>query len=193
MSNVGYHGNLVNPSDFLRPVYQLQLTRVQQSIMDDLSWGIKLQILKDITNPDRRVGMQLLVDGRRQGEVIHRRPSFQDNEIKLKLFRMMHESISDSEAKIKRAEIIRKSYENNTSFEVGFIVADTTDKYSSMVDISAMLQRLFTEWKPIEHINAYEHIANKGIEINHLIELVKTVMKRNNTVMYYRRFLNLSL
>ncbi|KPJ09362.1 hypothetical protein RR48_01714 [Papilio machaon] len=162
--------------------------------MNDLSFGLKMTVLKDLpTNMNkRRVGLEFMRNKMEDALGRSAPTSFAENEIKLKLFRMMHESISDSESKIKRAEMIRKTYENNTSFEIGFIVADTTDKYTTMVDVGGMLDRLFDEWRPIEHINAYEHIANKGIEISQLIELVKTVVKKNRTSSY-RRFLNISL
>lgn len=163
--------------------------------MNDLSFGLKMTVLKDLPTDahKRRVGLEYLRSKMEDGLGRSAPASYAENEIKLKLFRMMHESISDSESKIKRADMIRKTYENNTSFEIGFIVADTTDKYTTMVDIGGMLGRLFDDWRPIEHINAYEHIANKGIEINQLIELVKTVIKKNRTAIGYRRFLNLNL
>ncbi|CAH2064614.1 unnamed protein product, partial [Iphiclides podalirius] len=173
---------------------QLDLSPAQQRIVDDLSWATRSRVLTEKADT-RRVGIQPLVDGRRQGErPLGPTPPFADDEIKLKLFRMMYESISDSDSKIKRADTIRRSYENSTSFEVGFIVADATDKFDTMVDISSMLERLFADWRPIEHINAYEHIANKGIEISQLIELAKSVAKRNATLTGYRRALvNISL
>ncbi|CAG5001200.1 unnamed protein product [Parnassius apollo] len=166
--------------------------------MNELSWGVKLQILKDYSPEatNRRVGMEALVDGRQHGYRKNHDPvrDYEENAIKLKLFRMMHESISDSEAKIKKLKPIKRNYENSTSFEIGYIVGVASEKYGEILDLSATLDRLYHEWRPLDHINAYEHVANKGIEINQLIDLAKSITKSvNETAAYRRRLLNLSL
>ncbi|CAG5001193.1 unnamed protein product [Parnassius apollo] len=166
--------------------------------MNELSWGVKLQILKDYSPEatNRRVGMEALVDGRQHGYRKNHDPvrEYEEYAIKLKVFRMMHESISDSEAKIKRAQLIKKNYENSTSFEIGYIVGDATEKYGEMLDMSATLERVYHEWRPLDHINVYEHVANRGIEINQLIDLAKSITESmNETAEYRRRLLNLSL
>ncbi|CAG9790601.1 unnamed protein product [Diatraea saccharalis] len=108
---------------------------------------------------------------RRQGEAT---PT-EETDMKLKLFRLMYESVRDSDLKVKRAELINSYYVNSTSFEVGYLMGDITDKYNIMTDIAMTLKRLYEDWKPIEHINAYEQIANQAIELNHLIEIIRSV------------------
>ena len=104
-----------------------------------------------------------------------------DNSMRLKLFRLMYETIKDSDMKCKRAELIRSHYENSSAFEIGYLMGDVMDKYNIMSDISMTLNRLFHEWKPIEHINAYEQISNQAIEINHLIDMMKGISRKNET------------
>jgi hypothetical protein len=102
----------------------------------------------------------------------------EDTDMKLKLFRLMYETVRDSDLKVKRAELINTYYGNSTSFEIGYLMGDVTDKFNVMSDISMTLKRLYDEWKPIEHINAYEQIANQAIEISHLIEIARSVHNR---------------
>ncbi|XP_073966368.1 uncharacterized protein isoform X2 [Choristoneura fumiferana] len=107
-------------------------------------------------------------------------PRDDETSMKLKLFRLMYETVRDSDLKVKRAELIKTQYVNSSDFELGYLIGDITDKYNIMSDIALTLQRLYSEWRPIEHINAYEQIANQAIEISHLVDLVKTVGKRDN-------------
>ncbi|KAJ8706501.1 hypothetical protein PYW07_012579 [Mythimna separata] len=128
--------------------------------------------------PQRRIpSIEALVAERRQ-ETPKDANNDDDNSMRLKLFRLMYETIRDSDLKCKRAELIRANYENSSTFEVGYLMGDVMDKYNIMSDISMTLNRLFHEWKPIEHINAYEQISNQAIEINHLIEMMKGISKK---------------
>lgn len=133
-------------------------------------------------NPHQRRRMppiEALVAERRQEPT--KDPNEDDNSMRLKLFRLMYETIRDSDMKCKRAELIRSNYENSSTFEVGYLMGDVMDKYNIMSDISMTLNRLFHEWKPIEHINAYEQISNQAIEINHLVEMMKAITKKKDT------------
>lgn len=144
--------------------------------------------------PARRVGIESLVQRldegsakRRQIEdpiypphaVVPDEVSADENNMRLKLFRLMYETVRDSDLKVKRAELIQEHYSNKTSFQIGYLMGDVTDKFSIMTDISTTLERFYGEWKPIEHINAYEQIANQAIEISHLIDLMRTAHKRD--------------
>ncbi|XP_050557009.1 uncharacterized protein LOC118281255 isoform X5 [Spodoptera frugiperda] len=165
------------------------------SIFNELSWPVKLMLMKDKIRPGsfpnvrqstepmpkRRIPeIQYLVASRREEED-QRDPNEDDNNMRLKLFRLMYETIRDSDLKCKRADLIRTHYKNSSVFEVGYLMGDVMDKYNIMSDISMTLNRLFHEWKPIEHINAYEQISNQAIEINHLIDTMRTISKRNET------------
>ncbi|KAL4708896.1 hypothetical protein ACJJTC_001695 [Scirpophaga incertulas] len=102
-----------------------------------------------------------------------------DRDMKMKLFRLMYESVADSDLRTKRAELINIAYQNSTSFEIGYLMGDITDKFDMITQVSATLKRFHDEWKPIEHINAYEQIANQAIELNQLIELVRSIDKKH--------------
>lgn len=104
-----------------------------------------------------------------------------ENDMRLKLFRLMYETVRDSDLKVKRAELIKDYYTNSSSFEVGYLIGDITDKNNIIQDIAMTLNKFHREWKPIEHINAYEQIANQGIEITHLTDLIRLVVKREPT------------
>ncbi|KAJ0184308.1 hypothetical protein K1T71_000731 [Dendrolimus kikuchii] len=136
----------------------------------------------------RRVGVELLtLDQRRQGpphdqppvEITPSPADTDDNNMRMKLFRLMYETVRDSDLKFKRAELIKTHYSNSSTFDVGYIMGEVTDKFNIISDISATLKRLYHEWTPIEHINAYEQIANQAIEISHLIDIARLVSKRN--------------
>ncbi|CAK1553253.1 unnamed protein product [Leptosia nina] len=99
----------------------------------------------------------------------------------MKLFRLMYETVRDSDLKVRRAELIRRHYTNSTSFDLGFMIGDITDKFNIMTDISLTVKRLYDDWRPMEHINAYEQIANKAIEITNLIDMIR-LMERKNKV-----------
>ncbi|KAF9405209.1 hypothetical protein HW555_013958, partial [Spodoptera exigua] len=163
------------------------------SIFHELSWPVKMMLIKDNqksarsdhhsseTMPKRRMPeIQYLVAERRQDEEA-RDQNDDDNSMRLKLFRLMYETIRDSDLKCKRADLIRAHYKNSSVFEVGYLMGDVMDKYNIMSDISMTLNRLFHEWKPIEHINAYEQISNQAIEINHLIDTMRAISKRNES------------
>lgn len=124
----------------------------------------------------RSVGIELL---RKTNEDATPNEPNDDNDMRLKLFRLMYETVRDSDLKVKRAELIKDHYTNSSTFEIGYLVGDITDKANIITDISMTLKRFYTEWKPIEHINAYEQIANQAIEITHLIDLVRVVNKRD--------------
>ncbi|XP_059054974.1 uncharacterized protein LOC131849015 [Achroia grisella] len=106
-----------------------------------------------------------------------------DTDMKKKLFSLMHESIRDSDLKIKRAQLLKHNYENSSVFQIGYLMGDITDKYNIMTDVSMTMKENFNEWKPMEHINAYEQIANQAIEVSHLIDLIKTIHKQNGTAL----------
>ncbi|XP_022833442.1 uncharacterized protein LOC111361297 [Spodoptera litura] len=165
------------------------------SIFHELSWPVKMMVIKDKLRsqssqnnrlspepmPKRRIPeIQYLVSGRRD-DAEPRDPNEDDNSMRLKLFRLMYETIRDSDLKCKRADLIRTHYKNSSVFEVGYLMGDVMDKFNIMSDISMTLNRLFHEWKPIEHINAYEQISNQAIEINHLIDTMRTISRRNET------------
>ncbi|XP_052746002.1 uncharacterized protein LOC112054379 [Bicyclus anynana] len=105
-------------------------------------------------------------------------PNSEDTSMKIKLFRLMFETIKDSDLKVRRAELVKAQYGNYSTFEIGFLIGDITDKLNVVTDISLTLKKMYAEWKPMEHINAYEQIANKAIEISHLIDVVKIVHKK---------------
>lgn len=173
------------------------------SIFNELSWSVKLLLLKDLLNrgeykdkqpvpvptvvvePDedkeeRRVpGIEYLVARRQEEDTGVRDVNEDDNNMRLKLFRLMYETVRDSDLKCKRAELIRTHYANSSVFEIGYLMGDVMDKFNIMSDISMTLKRLFHEWKPIEHINAYEQISNQAIEINHLIDIMKGISKHS--------------
>ncbi|XP_050360358.1 uncharacterized protein LOC126780132, partial [Nymphalis io] len=157
----------------------------ENDILKELSWGTKIKILNDKTIPpiNRRVGISML----RSPDVTEMADTTksdgknpEDSSMKIKLFRLMYETIRDSDTKVKRAELIKAHYANYSSFEFGFIMGDLMDKFNVMTDISLTMKRLYKEWKPMEHINAYEQIANKAIEINNLIDIIKVINKKNN-------------
>ncbi|XP_039762542.1 uncharacterized protein LOC120635597 isoform X2 [Pararge aegeria] len=102
----------------------------------------------------------------------------EDNSMKIKLFRLMYETVRDSDLKVRRAELVKTQYTNSSVFEIGFLMGDVTDKMNVMHDISMTLAKLHEEWRPIEHINAYEQIANKAIEISHLLDVVRVIYKK---------------
>ncbi|RVE54905.1 hypothetical protein evm_000272 [Chilo suppressalis] len=164
---------------------ELNMSSTQKNIFDEVSWVLKLMLLKEnsLDEDPRLVGVEAQVlpeassdqPSRRQAELA---PT-EDTDMKLKLFRLMYESVRDSDLKVKRAELINTYYVNSTSFEVGYLMGDITDKYNIMTDIAMTLKRLYEEWKPIEHINAYEQIANQAIELNHLMEIVRSVHNKH--------------
>uniref|UniRef100_A0A2A4J8W5 Uncharacterized protein n=1 Tax=Heliothis virescens TaxID=7102 RepID=A0A2A4J8W5_HELVI len=135
--------------------------------------------LPDVEARRRVPGIELLVAERRQ--IATTTDTADDNNMRLKLFRLMYETIRDSDLKCKRAELIRTHYVNSSVFEIGYLMGDVMDKFNIMSDISMTLNRLFHEWKPIEHINAYEQISNQAIEINHLVDLMRGISKKNDT------------
>lgn len=140
----------------------------------------------------RRVGVQSFVmnsDGVKSvnrksdtlvGPPLQEKISADENSMRLKLFRLMYETVRDSDLKVKRAELIQAHYSNTTSFQIGYLMGDVTDKFTIMTDISTTLDRFYGDWMPIEHINAYEQIANQAIEISHLIDLMRMANKRDN-------------
>ncbi|XP_048002972.1 uncharacterized protein LOC125239438 [Leguminivora glycinivorella] len=95
--------------------------------------------------------------------------------MKMKLFRLMYESVKDSDLKIKRAELVKSGFENSTGFDLGYVFGDASDKLNVMVDISKTLKSMYDVWRPVEHINAYEQIANLAIEVSHLVDMVRTI------------------
>ncbi|XP_045489244.1 uncharacterized protein LOC123690181 [Pieris rapae] len=152
------------------PSSGLNIARPQKRIMNDLSWGTKLKLLKDYR--ERRVGVYYLREGVTEAE----------DSMKLKLFRLMYETVRDSDLKVRRAELIRRHYTNSTSFDMGFIIGDITDKFNIISDIALTMKRLYKEWKPMEHISAYEQIANKAIEITNLIDMVRLIERKNTKI-----------
>ncbi|XP_046976272.1 uncharacterized protein LOC124542344 [Vanessa cardui] len=154
----------------------------EDDILKDLSWGTKIKILKDKAIPSRRVGISMLrsPDEEQTAAPNNAKADSEDGNMKIKLFRLMYETIRDSDTKVKRAELIKAHYANYTSFEFGFIMGDLMDKFNIVTDISMTMKRLYKDWKPMEHINAYEQIANKAIEINHLIDIIKVINKKSN-------------
>ncbi|XP_026748098.1 uncharacterized protein LOC113509039, partial [Trichoplusia ni] len=187
---------LTNPFSVSATFENPELQKIyNQSIFHDLSWNIKLLLFKEVFNaegnpstgdlgpeavPQRRVpSIESLVQRRQDDDT--RDPGEDDNNMRLKLFRLMYETVRDSDLKCKRAELIRTHYENSTTFEIGYLMGDVMDKFNIMSDITMTLKRLFREWKPIEHINAYEQIANQAIEINHLIDIMRGMNKKNET------------
>ncbi|KAL0809001.1 hypothetical protein ABMA28_012651 [Loxostege sticticalis] len=127
--------------------------------------------------PQRRGGHR----GKRQAEDHAEEHGADDNDMKMKLFRLMYETVRDSDLKVKRAELINSYYTNSSGFEIGYLLGDVTDKFNIMSDISSTLKRLYDSWKPIEHINAYEQIANQAIEISHLIEIIRSANKKGQS------------
>ncbi|XP_047522971.1 uncharacterized protein LOC125061541 [Pieris napi] len=152
------------------PSNGLNIAKPEKQIMNDLSWGTKSKLLKDYR--ERRVGVSYLREGVTEAE----------DSMKLKLFRLMYETVRDSDLKVRRAELIRRHYTNSTSFDMGFIIGDITDKFSIISDIALTMKRLYKEWKPMEHISAYEQIANKAIEITNLIDMVRLIERKNTKV-----------
>ncbi|CAH2083683.1 unnamed protein product [Euphydryas editha] len=152
----------------------------ETNIINELSWNTKIKILKgESSQPyNRRVGISML----RMPETPEVKKTMdtktEDDSMKMKLFRLMYETVRDSDTKVKRAELIKAHYTNYTTFEFGFIVGDLLDKFNVMSDIALTMKRLYKQWKPMEHINAYEQIANKAIEINHLIDIIKVINKK---------------
>lgn len=162
----------------------MELSLHEANIINELSWNARSKLFNNIHS--RRVGIESL----RMGEETTETPSPglsapvltpEDSNMKIKLFRLMYETVRDSDLKVRRAELIRSHYTNSSVFEIGFILGDITDKYNVITDISKTLERLYKEWKPMEHINAYEQIANKGIEIGHLVEMVRIINKKNSS------------
>lgn len=130
----------------------------------------------------RRVGVEALVQ-RRQDPSSPAAGTTEDdadeNNMRLKLFRLMYETVRDSDLKVKRAELIRKHYTNSSAFEVGFLMGEVQEKFDIIQEFSGTLQKFYDMWKPIEHINAYEQIANYAIQVNHLVDLVRTIAKNS--------------
>ncbi|XP_037302255.1 uncharacterized protein LOC115455222 isoform X2 [Manduca sexta] len=125
--------------------------------------------------------------GRRQvGDMANVQPAADapndEENMRMKLFRLMYETVRDSDLKVKRAELIKTHYHNSSAFDIGYLMGDMTDKYNIMQDIATTLERLYHEWKPLEHINAYEQIANQAIQISHLIDMMRHINKRNSTM-----------
>ncbi|XP_063371707.1 uncharacterized protein LOC134659940 [Cydia amplana] len=104
-----------------------------------------------------------------------------DDVMKMKLFRLMYESVKDSDLKIKRAELVKADYENSTGFDLGYVFGDASDKMNVMIDISKTLKRMYDVWRPVEHVNAYEQIANLAIEVTHLADMVRTIAGPDKT------------
>ncbi|XP_063631177.1 uncharacterized protein LOC134802442 [Cydia splendana] len=104
-----------------------------------------------------------------------------DDVMKMKLFRLMYESVKDSDLKIKRAELVKADYENSTAFDIGYVFGDASDKLNVMIDISKTLKRMYDVWRPVEHVNAYEQIANLAIEVTHLADMVRTIAAPGKT------------
>ncbi|VVC98881.1 unnamed protein product [Leptidea sinapis] len=123
--------------------------------MEDLSWKTKVKVLADASTR------------RNQPQLPEESDSKDEGSMKLKLFRLMYETVRDSDLKVKRAELMR------------FIMGDITEKFTVMKDVAATIKQLYAEWLPIEHINAYEHIANKAIEISNLIDMIRIIDKKN--------------
>ncbi|XP_050682825.1 uncharacterized protein LOC126978126 [Leptidea sinapis] len=135
--------------------------------MEDLSWKTKVKVLADASTR------------RNQPQLPEESDSKDEGSMKLKLFRLMYETVRDSDLKVKRAELMRGHYTNNHAFDIGFIMGDITEKFTVMKDVAATIKQLYAEWLPIEHINAYEHIANKAIEISNLIDMIRIIDKKN--------------
>ncbi|KAJ2942479.1 hypothetical protein O0L34_g16084 [Tuta absoluta] len=140
----------------------------KQTLGDQVSGGNRMADIKAL------ILQKIQPNGRRALET-----DFEDDKMKMKLFRLMYEAVRDSDVKVKRAELIKHTYANSSSFEVGYLLGDITDKFNIMMDICNTLRRLYNEWKPIEHINAYEQISNIAIELSHIVDMVKGVEKRN--------------
>lgn len=181
---------LHNKQSFKVHIYQLKSNNIPDedqihskyaskeiNIMNELSWGTKIKLLKDDKPNNRRVGISML-QMPDTAEVKKTESRTEDDSMKMKLFRLMYETVRDSDTKVKRAELIKAHYTNYTTFEFGFIVGDLLDKFNVMSDIAVTTKRLYKDWKPMEHINAYEQIANKAIEINHLIDMIKVINKK---------------
>ncbi|XP_072946689.1 uncharacterized protein [Epargyreus clarus] len=175
------------------------LPGLQNDIFNEVSWPIKLIILKELNTKTteskgyRRVGIQaykmkrVLRDD--DGEVIKettQSPQKDDSSMKMKLFRLMYETIRDSDVKVRRAEVIKKYYANSTAFNLGYVMGEITDRFNVMSDIALTLQRLYSEWRPMEHINAYEQIANKAVEVSHLADAARNIMKKDSD--YLQRY-----
>nr|XP_012547907.1 uncharacterized protein LOC105842013 isoform X2 [Bombyx mori] len=189
---------------FIHATLATNVTKLQEKILNDLSWNVKLKLLNEYPSSkpsggspvlrnaisdalmkkqgpnviDRRVGIAALIQRRQDEGTQHPDPESDENTMRLKLFRLMYETVRDSDMKANKAVQIRQQYQNSTPFEVGYLIGDITDKYNVMIDIAATLKRLYREWKPLEHINAYEQIASQAIEISHLIDMAKYVSKR---------------
>lgn len=161
-------------------------TKASDQIINELSWSTKLKLLKYA--PERRVGISLLrsdagpedkVKLNEDTKMPHEDKKLdEDNSMKMKLFRLMYETVRDSDLKVKRAELIKSYYTNYSSFEIGYIFGDITDKQNIMSDISTTVKRFYHSWRPVEHINGYEQIANKAIEIAHLVDMIKVINKK---------------
>lgn len=139
--------------------------------------------------PNRRVGISFLrTEAETEPDPAHKpnvkpdeekaKPSDEDSSMKMKLFRLMYENVRDSDLKVKRADLIKSYYTNYSAFEIGYIFGDITDKHNIMNDISTTVKRFYDSWRPVEHINGYEQIANKAIEIAHLVDMIKVINKR---------------
>lgn len=102
----------------------------------------------------------------------------------------MYETVRDSDLKVKRAELIQNHYNNSSAFEVGYLMGDISDKFNIMQDITMTLKRQYSEWKPIEHINAYEQVANQAIEITHIIDMVKCKILNTLLIWLLYNYLN---
>ncbi|XP_053622445.1 uncharacterized protein LOC128682018 [Plodia interpunctella] len=119
---------------------------------------------------------------RRQGVHLQPTAANQDMEtekdMKLKLFRLMYDTVKDNDNLVRKADAIKKEYEHSNFFEIGFVMGAITDKVNTMSDVALTVERLYDDWKPIEHVNAYEQIANQAIEINHLIDILQSAYKK---------------
>ncbi|XP_075990028.1 uncharacterized protein LOC142985628 [Anticarsia gemmatalis] len=174
-------------SVFVMAISQDMKSKTPEMILKEAPWSVKLLMLKNkeittTTRPERRVGIESFVLRRQAGPPETPDSAADDANMRMKLFRLMYETIRDSDLKVKRAELIRAHYKNSTTFEVGYLMGEVQDKFNVINDFSASLTRYYEEWKPIEHINVYEQVANHAIQINHLIDLIKSVSKGSNVV-----------
>lgn len=149
--------------------------------------------------PNRRVGTEALIAKRRKRKdynVAKRQQTEEskdvedpsppqelatdDDKMRMKLFSLMYETVRENDLKVKRVELIQDYYKNSTLFKIGCLIGDVNDKYKNMIDISTTLNSFYKNWTPIEHVNAYEQIANQAIEISDLIEQIKQATMRMN-------------
>ncbi|XP_063544876.1 uncharacterized protein LOC134753044 [Cydia strobilella] len=164
-----------------------------EKIMSELSWTIKPIFLDyiSVAKPDSlnsnsptiqhirkaRSLASTLLSTREFNETLFGISKDEDDDVmKMKLFRLMYESVKDSDLKIKRAELVKADYENSTGFDLGYVFGDASDKLNVMIDISKTLKRMYDIWRPVEHVNAYEQIANLAIEVTHLADMVRTIV-----------------